>query len=50
LDSTGNGFSFGCVGSNSTYGYESCFVKKGMIYYTMGGNNHNAIYIPIEQA
>ena len=47
-DDNGNGFSFGCVGSGSTYGYESCFVKKGMIYYTLGGTNYDANYIPIE--
>ena len=47
-DSNGNGFSIGCVGSNSTYGFESCFVKKGMLFNIQGGSNYNANYIPIE--
>lgn len=47
-DGNGNGFSIGCVGSGSTYGYESCFVKKGMLFNIQGGNNHSANYIPIE--
>ena len=49
-DSGGLGFSIGCVGSASTYGYFAIFVKKGMLFNVQGGSNHNAYYIPMEQS
>jgi hypothetical protein len=49
-DGNGNGFSIGCVGSGSTYGYFAIFVKKGMLFNIQGGSNHNAYYIPMEQS